>query len=200
MATKKKPAKSPQKPRRVKQTRLTHQQERFVEVYVETLNRITAYKAAGFIGEGQQAHTGAHKLMRTPLVCEAIADALECRKQRAEVSQDYTLRRLQREIEYHGDDGSQRDRIRGIELLMKHLRMLPDSIEVTGRNGNPIEHDHQHEHIHTSIRVPVEKIPAPVCRQLLELKQQGDQEGIKRILLNYLPGAGNESQKDGKQG
>lgn len=67
-------------------------QTRFVTEYLIDLNRTAAYKRAGGKCEGNSAYTSASRMFRNVKVNRAIADALEARERRAEITQDAVLK------------------------------------------------------------------------------------------------------------
>ncbi|MCU6226829.1 terminase small subunit, partial [Morganella morganii] len=67
-------------------------QMRFVTEYLIDLNRTAAYKRAGGKCEGNSAYTSASRMFRNVKVNRAIADALEARERRAEITQDAVLK------------------------------------------------------------------------------------------------------------
>ncbi|HGY3147594.1 TPA: terminase small subunit [Morganella morganii] len=67
-------------------------QTRFVTEYLIDLNRTAAYKRAGGKCEGNSAYTSASRMFRNVKVNWAIADALEARERRAEITQDAVLK------------------------------------------------------------------------------------------------------------
>ncbi|MEY0254341.1 terminase small subunit [Morganella morganii] len=67
-------------------------QMRFVTEYLIDLNRTAAYKRAGGKCEGNSAYTSASRMFRNAKVNRAIADALEARERRAEITQDAVLK------------------------------------------------------------------------------------------------------------
>ncbi|HAT1511899.1 TPA: terminase small subunit [Morganella morganii] len=71
---------------------LNDMQARFVTEYLIDLNRTAAYKRAGGKCEGNSAYTSASRMFRNVKVNRAIADALEARERRAEITQDAVLK------------------------------------------------------------------------------------------------------------
>ncbi|MDH0356745.1 terminase small subunit [Morganella sp. GD04133] len=71
---------------------LNDMQARFVTEYLIDLNRTAAYKRAGGKCQGHNAYTSASRMYRNVEVNRAIADALEARERRAEITQDAVLK------------------------------------------------------------------------------------------------------------
>ncbi|TKY80253.1 terminase small subunit, partial [Pectobacterium polonicum] len=71
---------------------LNDMQARFVNEYLKDLNRVAAYKRAGYKCEGQQAYAAASILYRNLKVTRAIRDALDARERRTQITQDDVLK------------------------------------------------------------------------------------------------------------
>ncbi|WP_219951448.1 terminase small subunit [Dickeya zeae] len=71
---------------------LNDMQAKFVNEYLVDLNRVAAYKRAGYKCEGQQAYAAASILYRNLKVSRAIRDALEARERRTQITQDAVLK------------------------------------------------------------------------------------------------------------
>ncbi|WP_044209905.1 terminase small subunit, partial [Pectobacterium odoriferum] len=71
---------------------LNDMQARFVNEYLRDLNRVAAYKRAGYKCEGQQAYAAASILYRNLKVSRAIRDALDARERRTQITQDDVLK------------------------------------------------------------------------------------------------------------
>src|SRR5437016_2102160 len=96
---------------------LTAKQQRFVELYVYSLNASQSYREAGYkCKNGNVANANASLLRASHKVQFAIQQALQARSQRTEITADYVLRKLKQEVE-QGDPGSPSAAvIRGLEL------------------------------------------------------------------------------------
>lgn len=71
---------------------LNDMQARFVNEYLKDLNRVAAYKRAGYKGEGNTAYVNATRMLRNANVARAIRDALDARERRTQITQDDVLK------------------------------------------------------------------------------------------------------------
>ena len=141
---------------------LTPQQARFVEEYLVDLNAGRAYERAGYRARGKSADVNASRLLANARVAAAVAAAQANRATRTEITQDYVLRNLTEVVErcmqrapvmvragrewVQATDDEGRDvwqfDARGanqaLGLLARHLGMLTDRVEHTGKDGGPI--------------------------------------------------------------
>lgn len=129
---------------------LTAIQQRFVDEYLVDLNAKAAYIRAGYRAQGNAAEACASRLLSLAKVAEAIAIRKAERCGRVEITQDYVLGMLVKNLEramqaeavldregnptgeyvYHGSVAN-----KAIELLGKHIGLFPDRHEVTGKDG-----------------------------------------------------------------
>lgn len=143
--------------------KLTAKQAAFVQEYLIDLNATQAAIRAGYSGKTAQ-QTGSENLAK-PVIQSAIQEALNKRKERTEVTQDYVIRELVNVIEIctgqkdtaiteviknfqegsiDAHDVSKKlfdasGANRALELLGKHLGMFADKHEITGKDGGPVE-------------------------------------------------------------
>lgn len=126
---------------------LTAKQKRFVDEYLIDLNATQAAIRAGY-----SSHTaneiGAENLAK-PSIAAAVAAAVEARKQRTEISQDYVLGGLRGEAEYRGEGSSHSARVQAYHLLGKHVGMFGDKLKV----------DHSGQLVQTHIYLPKKDAP-----------------------------------------
>ncbi|MBT9428925.1 terminase small subunit [Candidatus Symbiopectobacterium endolongispinus] len=71
---------------------LNDMQAKFVNEYLIDMNRVAAYKRAGYKCGGQQAYAAASILYRNLKVNRAIRDAFEARERRTQITQDDVLK------------------------------------------------------------------------------------------------------------
>ena len=117
----------------IREGRLTAKQDRFVEEYLVDLNATQAALRAGY-SEKTARSIGAENLSK-PDIEKAIADALEARRLRTEITQDRVLEELAaiafaplpevREVKMS-------DRLVALDKLAKHLGMFTEHHHHTG--------------------------------------------------------------------
>ena len=116
--------------------RLTVRQARFCDEYVVDFNATAAAIRAGYATKW--ADRQAHMLMLKDEV-RAYIDHLSQSKEAKIVSvdPDYVLQRVMEIVNKEGaKDG---DKLRGLELLARHLGMLRDKTEISGPDGGALE-------------------------------------------------------------
>jgi phage terminase small subunit len=114
--------------------KLTPKQTLFVKYYLESLNASAAAKAAGY--SERTAHASGRENLHKPAVAAAIQKEMDKRAQRLEITADYVLKGIKATIE-----GATRetDKLKGYELLGKHLKLFSDRLEHSGPDGQPIQ-------------------------------------------------------------
>lgn len=141
--------------------KLTAKQAAFAQEYLIDLNATQAAIRAGY--SAKTASACAARLLTNVNVASAIAKAQEQRSQRTEITADYVLKGLQEIAERclqrapvmagRGEDRAQvtDDEGRGVwefdatgankafELLGKHLQLFTDKVQLTGKDGGPVE-------------------------------------------------------------
>lgn len=116
---------------------LTPKQLAFVEAYLECLNQTKALRMAGYETKNPKEMT--KQLMHNPAIRFAIDGLKAQRKENADVTSDYVLKRIVNVIDDAEEDGNANAVLRGLELLAKHLGMLVDRKEISGPDGGAIE-------------------------------------------------------------
>ncbi len=119
---------------------LSPRQLRFAEEYVIDFNATAAYIRAGY--SPKAAETGACILRKHEGVL-AFIDYLSMSKEAkiVSVNPDYVLAKVTEIIsKVDTKDG---DKLRGLELLARHLGMFVDRTEITGKDGEAIRIDQQ---------------------------------------------------------
>lgn len=75
---------------------LTPRHAVFVSEYLKDLNATGAYRRAGYKARGNAAEVNASKLLRSPKVAKAVAEAMKAREKRTNITQDRVLQELAR--------------------------------------------------------------------------------------------------------
>lgn len=134
--------------------RLTDKQRRFAEEYLVDLNASVAYQRAGYSATGNAAESAASRLLRNVKVAEAIREAQEGRSKRVEVTQDWVLETLVKNVNrsmtaepVYDNEGKETGEYtyqgsvanKALELVGKHLGMFKERHEHSGPDGGPIE-------------------------------------------------------------
>lgn len=115
---------------------LSHRQRRFAEEYIFDFNGSAAALRAGY--STNYPDRQAHLLLKHKGVIRYIESLSESKTAKiVSVNPDYVLQRVTEIISKEGArDG---DRLRGLELLARHLGMFIDRTELTGKDGGAIE-------------------------------------------------------------
>jgi len=129
---------------------LTDKQERFVQEYLVDNNATAAAERAGY-----SSPSYGRKLYTKPHVKAAIAEARSERKERTQIKQDWVLEKLKENVERAMQEREVKDKDgvgigeyqyegnvanRALQLLGKHLGMFVERHEVSGPDGEPIQH------------------------------------------------------------
>lgn len=117
---------------------LTPRQALFCEEYVVDFSQRGAESRAGY----STTYPGrtATNLMRNEGVRKYIDFLTQSKEAKINaVSPDYLIQQLTAIISNHSTKDS--DKIRSVELLMKHMGMFIDRTEITGRDGGAIQHE-----------------------------------------------------------
>lgn len=130
---------------------MTDKQSRFVEEYLKDSNATQAAIRAGY-SEKRASEIGHQQLQKTG-VRQAIEKGLAEKSKRCQVDADWVLMNLKQVVErcmqtepvldsagqptgeYRFDS---RGATRGLELIGKHIGMFRDKLELTGKDGGPI--------------------------------------------------------------
>ena len=116
---------------------LTPKQQRFVEEYLVDLNATQAAIRAGY-SETTARQQGCENLTK-PNIQDAIAEAMQERSERTELSQDWVLSELQNVRAAAMKAGNLAAANKSLELLGRHLRMFTDNLNLSG--GLAISHE-----------------------------------------------------------
>jgi phage terminase small subunit len=124
---------------------LNPKQQKFVERYLATGNATQSYIDAGYKARGNAAETGAARMLRNAQVKKALEAASAKGAERAAVTAAWVMKNMKREATYRGRGASHMARVRATELLGRPFNLFPEKQqhEHTGKDGEPIEHDHR---------------------------------------------------------
>ncbi len=138
----------------IREGRLTAKQDRFVEEYLVDLNATQAALRAGY-SEKTARSIGAENLSK-PDIEKAIADALEARRLRTEITQDRVLEELAaiafaplpevREVKMS-------DRLVALDKLARHLGMFTERHHHTGEVTSSVRDLSDEELIHRATQL-----------------------------------------------
>jgi phage terminase small subunit len=133
---------------------LTDKRRRFVDEYLVDLCGAQAAIRAGY-APGRAKQT-ADDLLNVPEVAAAVAEGQAALASRTHLTQDWVLERLKEVAErslqheavldHNGEPTGEytfqhSGANRALELIGKHLGMFKERVEVTGKNGGPVETD-----------------------------------------------------------
>lgn len=115
---------------------LTTRQRRFCEEYSLDFDGKAATIRAGYAPKW--ADRQAHLLLKLPGVAFYIDDLTRSKEAKiVSVNPEYVIQRV---LDIIGKDGARDgDKLRGLELLARHLGMFIDKTEITGKDGGPLE-------------------------------------------------------------
>lgn len=117
---------------------LTPRQRAFAREYVVDFQAREAAIRAGYSPIPESAARMGSILLANAAVQAYITALTQSKaKQITIVDPDYVIRKVLAII--NKDESKDGDRLRGLELLAKHLGMLKERVEMTGANGGPIE-------------------------------------------------------------
>lgn len=126
-------------PRERKLRNLTPLQEIFVSEYLKDFNASKAVLRAGY--NTNNPNNQGSQLLNTKHVRARIQEAIEERKEKSFVNEDYVLRKIVNTLEKCEKDENFNATavLRAAELLAKHLGMFVDKQEISGPNGGAIQ-------------------------------------------------------------
>lgn len=119
------------------QRKLTVRQRRFCEEYIIDYEGKAAAIRAGY--SPKWADRQAHLLLKyNPVIADYIDHLSKSKELKIlSVNPDYVIQRVTEIVNKEGaKDG---DKLRGLELLARHLGMLRDRTEISGPDGGPIQ-------------------------------------------------------------
>lgn len=114
---------------------LTMRQLRFCDEYLIDMNATAAARRAGYSPNGIDKAAAA--LMRHEGVRYVIEEQTKSKEAKImSVDPDYVLSRI---VQIVNEEGARNgDKLRGLELLARHLGMLTDKQEITGKDGGSL--------------------------------------------------------------
>ena len=119
---------------------LVEKQRLFVHAYFATeYNSTEAAKLAGY--GGNNLNRVGHELKNKPKIKEAIRLMAQKRIDQISVTEEYVLKKLIRTVEAAESEGNHGSVLRGLELAARHLGMLRDRTEITGKDGSAIKYE-----------------------------------------------------------
>lgn len=125
---------------------LTDMQRRFVEEYAKIPNATQAYENAGYKARGHAAGVAASRLLTNVDVRNAIDAALRAKSERTKMDADWIVRRLRKNY-FRADKAEQFSAAnRALELCGKSIGMFKDQMELTGKDGKPVQADVKTQH------------------------------------------------------
>lgn len=114
---------------------LSVRQRRFAEEYVIDFNGSAAAIRAGYAVTYSDRQ--AHLLLKHDAVRAYIDELTRTKENKiTSVNPDYVLQRITAII--NKEEAKDGDKLRGLELLARHLGMLTDKTEITGKDGGPL--------------------------------------------------------------
>lgn len=118
---------------------LNARHKRFAEEYVKDLNGTQAYKRAGYnVKDDATAAINATRLLRNDKVKAYIQELQNKRSEKLKVDAQYVLKHLIKLAEAKHDYVENKDRIKCLELIGKHIGMFTDKIEHSGSMNNNV--------------------------------------------------------------
>jgi phage terminase small subunit len=142
-------------------SKLTPRQSRFVDEYLKDLNATQAYMRSGYKGKGKVAEVTASQLLSNTKVQEAIQERMNRRSDRTEITSDFVLHGIRKNIERCEQAVPVLDRegkpvmttnengelaaaykydatnvLKGYELLGKHLKLFTDKVDHTSSDNS----------------------------------------------------------------
>lgn len=121
--------------------KLTLKQIRFAEEYIKDLNATQAYKRAGYKATTDiVAANNAQKLLKKYLIKSYIDKLQKERADELKIDAKYVLQHLIKmaENKSEGEYVENKDRIKCLELIGKHIGMFTDKIEHSGSMNNNV--------------------------------------------------------------
>lgn len=116
---------------------LTAKQARFVEEYLKDSNATQAAIRAGY--SSKSAEKLGHDLLKLPQVSQKLKEENGKRARKSKISSTWVIKRLVKEALGQGRDTKSSSRVKALELLGKHLGILREKLELTGKDGGPIK-------------------------------------------------------------
>jgi phage terminase small subunit len=116
---------------------LTPKQQAFVAEYAIDCNATQAAIRAGYSKRTAQEQSA--RLLSNVMVGEAVRKALDAKAERTKIDADWVMGKLEKEATFDGEGSSHSARVSALATMAKTLGMMKDRVEVTGKDGGPIE-------------------------------------------------------------
>lgn len=116
---------------------LTAQRKRLIEEYLVDCNAVQAALRAGY--SKSFARTQTHLVLKEPEVAAALQEAMDARSEKIGRRNEDVTRDLETIVKESMADGDRRNALKGIELEMRHRKMLSDKLELSGS----LRHTHE---------------------------------------------------------
>lgn len=117
--------------------KLTAKQQAFIKEYLIDLNSTQAAIRAGY-SVNTAAEIGFENL-RKPHIKQSIDEAMNKRSEKLEISAEYVLTKLKGITDSEEEKTS--DRLKGLELLGKHLKLFTDKVEHSGETTHNVNNN-----------------------------------------------------------
>jgi len=115
--------------------KLNERRKKFISAYLETLNASEAARKAGYKDRANQA---GYQLLTNTDVKAIISQELQSRMEADRESVKARVLSLWNAVSATSTE-SMRDRLKASELLAKYAGLLTERVEITGKDGAPIE-------------------------------------------------------------
>jgi len=115
---------------------LNERRKKFISAYLETLNASEAARQAGYKDRANQA---GYQLLTNTDIQAIISQELKTRMDADRESVKARVLSLWNAVSATSTE-SMRDRLKASELLAKYAGLLTERVEITGKDGAPIEY------------------------------------------------------------
>lgn len=116
--------------------KLNERRKKFISAYLETLNASEAARQAGYKG---RSNTIGQRLLTNVDIKGIISEELKARMDADRESVKARVLTLWNAVSATSSE-SMRDRLKASELLAKYAGLLTERVEITGKDGAPIEY------------------------------------------------------------
>ncbi len=116
--------------------KLNERRKKFISAYLETLNASEAARQAGYKDRANQA---GYQLLTNTDIQAIISQELKTRMDADRESVKARVLSLWNAVSATSTE-SMRDRLKASELLAKYAGLLTERVEITGKDGAPIEY------------------------------------------------------------
>lgn len=116
--------------------KLNERRKKFISAYLETLNASQAARQAGYKG---RSNTIGQRLLTNVDIKGIISEELKARMDADRESVKARVLTLWNAVSATSTE-SMRDRLKASELLAKYAGLLTERVEITGKDGAPIEY------------------------------------------------------------